>query len=151
MKFVAIHDAARPLTPVEVIDAAFAGAVRVGGSVPVVAEPATLKRVGADGNLAETVSRAGLFQAQTPQCFARAKLVAAFETLGKRGELDGLTDDAQVFEKIGHAVAATAGSAVNLKITTAEDVGLAEAVLRAREHDGTTRARRARRRTKKVL
>ena len=130
IRYVAIQDAARPLTPVEVIDAAFAGAVRVGGSVPVVAEPATLKRVGADGNVMETVSRAGLFQAQTPQCFERAKLAAAFEALGKRGELAGVTDDAQVFEKMGHAVAATMGSVVNLKITTAEDVRVAEGILR---------------------
>jgi len=113
---------------VGVIDAAFAGAVAVGGSVPVVAEPATLKRA-ADGKVVETVDRRGLFQAQTPQCFGRERILEAFESLAAQNLLGGVTDDAQVFERAGLAVAATAGSVLNLKITTAEDVRLAEAIL----------------------
>lgn len=138
--FVGIHDAARPLTPSAVINAAFAGALRHGGSVPCVAEPATLKRVqsvgggygsgaGLDRLVMATVDRAGLYQAQTPQCFARDKLLAAYEALLAAGTIAGVTDDAQIFEKAGLPVAATQGSATNIKITTPEDVQLAQALV----------------------
>lgn len=126
--YVGIHDAARPLAPDELIAAAFAGAVAVGGSVPCLAEPATLKRMGPDGNVFETVLRAGLYQAQTPQCFARRELIAAFEKLLAEDRLADVTDDAQVFERVGRAVKITPGSARNLKITTAEDLELARSV-----------------------
>lgn len=142
--FVAVHDAARPLTPGTVIEAAFTGAVRHGGSVPCLAEPATLKRAtaaekksdakrkvgAADLMVTETVNRAGLYQAQTPQCFNREQLLAAYESLLKKGKLAGVTDDAQVFALAGHPVAATLGTANNLKITTAEDLTLAKALLK---------------------
>lgn len=141
--FVAVHDAARPLTPGTVIDAAFAGALRHGGSVPCLAEPATLKRAAVAKNtggkakrpepdlmVTETVNRAGLYQAQTPQCFIREQLLAAYEFLLKKGKLAGVTDDAQVFALAGHPVTATPGTANNLKITTAEDLTLAKALLK---------------------
>ena len=97
--------------------------------MPCLAEPATLKRQGADGCVRETVDRRGLFQAQTPQCFELAKLLAGYEELLGRGALADVTDDAQVFERMGWPVAMTAGAAVNLKITTAEDAALAAALL----------------------
>ena len=127
--FVAIHDAARPLTPQSVIDAAFQGAVATGGSVPVVLEPATLKRIGPDEKVVATVDRRGLYQAQTPQCFERARLLEAFEGLIAQNRLAGITDDAEVFERMGWPVAATPGCVTNLKITTAEDTELARAIL----------------------
>jgi 2-C-methyl-D-erythritol 4-phosphate cytidylyltransferase len=132
VKYVGIHDAARPLTSPAVIDAAFAGAIRVGGSVPCLPEPATLKRVAGTGDaarVAATIDRSTLFQAQTPQCFDRALLIATYEQLIARGQTAGITDDAQVFEQAGHPVAATPGAADNLKITTAEDVALARALI----------------------
>jgi len=128
--FVAIHDAARPLTPVAVIDAAFAGAISHGGSVPVTPEPATLKRLNPDGTVCQTVDRAGLYQAQTPQCFDRAKLLVAYEKLLASGGLAGVTDDAQVFERCGLPVLGTPGSPTNLKITTAGDLEVAAGYLR---------------------
>jgi 2-C-methyl-D-erythritol 4-phosphate cytidylyltransferase len=128
--YVAVHDAARPLTPSEVIDAAFTGAVAIGGSVPVVPEPATLKRLG-DGQLvSQTVDRAGLYQAQTPQCFDRLQLLQAYRLLIDSGQIAGVTDDASVFERTGRKVIGTPGSPINLKITTTPDVVLAEAILR---------------------
>lgn len=127
--FVAVHDAARPLTPVEVIDAAFRGAVAVGGAVPVLVEPATLKRVAPGGLIIETVDRAGIFQAQTPQCFDRAQLIAAYQELIAGGNIAGVTDDTQVFERTGRKVLGTPGSPLNIKITTTPDVGLAEAMV----------------------
>jgi 2-C-methyl-D-erythritol 4-phosphate cytidylyltransferase len=127
--FVAVHDAARPLTPPSLIEEAFRVAVARGGALPALAEPATLKRCAPDGTVAETVSRANLFQAQTPQCFDFAKLLAAYEALLRKNRLADVTDDAQVFERAGHPVVLTPGSALNLKITTPEDLLLARALV----------------------
>ncbi len=124
--YVAIHDAARPLAPASVIDEAFAAAMG-GGALPCVPEPATLKRQNAEGNVAETIDRRGLYQAQTPQCFDLARLLAGYESLQKQGALADLTDDAQVFERMGWPVAITPGSPLNLKITTPADLALARA------------------------
>ncbi len=118
--WVGVHDAARPLCPQEVIDEAFAATVKHGAGLPCMAEPATLKRRGADGMVMETVDRAGLFQAQTPQCFHLRHLLEGYETLLERNAVADLTDDAQVFERMGRAVPMTGGSAVNMKITTVE-------------------------------
>jgi 2-C-methyl-D-erythritol 4-phosphate cytidylyltransferase len=126
--FVAIHDAARPMTPAAVIDAAFEATKEYGAALPAVAEPATLKRRGHDGLISETVSRQNLFQAQTPQCFGLGKLLAAYEHLLFAHRVEDLTDDAQVYERMGYPVPITAGSALNLKITTADDLGLAKAL-----------------------
>ncbi len=127
-EFVAIHDAARPLCPVAVIDEAFTAAAQTGGALPCVAEPATLKRRADDGCVRETVDRRGLFQAQTPQCFRLADLLEGYRRLVETGTAAELTDDAQVFERMGRPVRITAGSALNLKITTAEDLLLARAI-----------------------
>lgn len=127
--WVGIHDAARPLCPKEVIDAAFAATVKHGAGLPCVAEPATLKRRDADGNVQETVDRANLYQAQTPQCFHLRHLLDGYEELLRRGAVDDLTDDAQVFERMGRQVPITAGSPVNMKVTTPGDLAVARGLL----------------------
>lgn len=124
---VAIHDAARPLTPAAVIDDAFAHASSSGASVPATPEPATLKRC-EGGVVVATVSRRGLFQAQTPQCFERQRLAAAYRQLQQLTPLPEVTDDAQVMELAGFSVSVSKGSALNLKITTAEDLAVARAL-----------------------
>ena len=101
---------------------------RWGGALPCVPEPATLKRQNAEGNVAETIDRRGLYQAQTPQCFDLARLLTGYEALQKQGALADLTDDAQVFERMGWPVAITQGSLLNLKITTPADLALARAL-----------------------
>lgn len=131
-EFVGIHDAARPLCPQAVIDAAFRSTVDHGAGLPCVPEPATLKRRGADGNVVETVDRSVLYQAQTPQCFGLKKLLQGYEELLKKGQVADVTDDAQVYERMGWPVPITAGVASNLKITTVADVALARAILAAR-------------------
>ena len=128
-EFVAIHDAARPLTPTAVIDAVFAAAIEIGAALPVLAEPATLKRVDATGRITATVSRSGLHQAQTPQCFQTKVLQQAFVQAVEAGTLHGVTDDAQLVEMTDQPVRATAGSAMNIKITIGEDLRLAGAIL----------------------
>ena len=86
----------------------------------------TLKRVGGDHTIVETVSREGLWEAQTPQVFRRQLLLEAH---AKRGDF-AATDDAQLVERIGHPVTVVPGSPINLKITTREDLRLAEQALK---------------------
>ncbi len=130
-RFVAVHDAARPLVMDEVIEEAFQAAMAIGGALPCVAEPATLKRRNAEGGVSETVDRKGLYQAQTPQCFELAKLLAGYEKLIFSGQMGDLTDDAQVFERMGLPVTITQGSPTNIKITTGGDIAFARAVVAA--------------------
>ncbi|NNM84426.1 MAG: 2-C-methyl-D-erythritol 4-phosphate cytidylyltransferase [Phycisphaerales bacterium] len=129
ISFVAVHDAARPLTPQSVIDTAFAAARLYGAAVPCVAEPCTLKRMAPDGTVAATVDRQGLHQAQTPQCFKVELLRGAFEKLLARDRVPVITDDAQVCELAGLPVHITAGSSRNLKLTTTEELPVLKALL----------------------
>jgi 2-C-methyl-D-erythritol 4-phosphate cytidylyltransferase len=128
-RFVAVHDAARPLTPRAVIDAAFDAARTHGGALPCVPEPATLKRRADDGSVAQTVDRRDLFQAQTPQCFELLRLLSAYETLHADGRLADVTDDAQLFERMQWPVQITPGAVENLKVTSAGDAAIARALL----------------------
>jgi len=102
----------------------------------------TLKRVEAQtSRIVETVPRAGLWQAQTPQVFRRDWLADAYS---RRGSLPGpITDDAQLVEAAGHAVHVVPGSSVNFKITTKDDLDLAEAVLKAKTVKPPERVARA--------
>jgi len=86
----------------------------------------TLKRV-AGNQIEETVPRANLWEAQTPQVFRRTLLLEAY---AKRGDFVA-TDDAQLVERIGQRVTIVPGSPINLKITTREDLRLAEHALGA--------------------
>ena len=124
--FVAIHDAARPLIIKKWIEDVFAAAVRDGAAIPAVRVASTLKR-GEDGRIVETVSRDQLWAAQTPQVFARKLLLDAF---AKRDGFSA-TDEAQLVERIGHAVTLVESSPLNMKITTQEDFRMAQALLSA--------------------
>ena len=74
----------------------------------------------------ETLSRQDIWEAQTPQVFRRELLLEAY---AKREGLDA-TDDAQLVERLGHPVSIVLGSSLNLKITTQEDLRLAEQALK---------------------
>ncbi|CAN5483406.1 2-C-methyl-D-erythritol 4-phosphate cytidylyltransferase [soil metagenome] len=125
---VAVHDAVRPMTAPLIIDSVFAMAMKTGAAMVAIPLADTLKRV-KDDAVIETVPRAGLWQAQTPQVFRRELLIDAY---AKRGSLKDITDDAQLVEACGHAVTVVTGSISNFKITTPDDFKLAEAVLRAK-------------------
>lgn len=130
VEFVAVHDAVRPLTPPALIDAVFAAARSQGAALPAIPVADTLKRVDGENRVVGTVARTGLWQAQTPQVFRREWLAEAY---AKRGESrTPITDDAEAVESLGHTVVVVPGSAVNFKITTRDDLTLAEAVLKAR-------------------
>ncbi len=124
--FVCIHDAARPCLADEWISQVFAAAEKTDAAICAIPVQGTLKRVGADHKIEETVSRTGLWEAQTPQVFRRQLLLEAH---AKRGDFPA-TDDAQLVERIGHAVTVVAGSPINLKIASREDLRLAEQALK---------------------
>ena len=125
--FVCVHDAARPCLAEVWIDEVFRAAEKTGAAILAVPVANTLKRVGRDRKIEETVARDGLWEAQTPQVFRRQLLVDAH---ARRGDFPA-TDDAQVVERTGHAVTVVPGSPMNVKITTKEDLRLAEQALKA--------------------
>ncbi len=130
--FVAVHDAARPCLADEWIDAVFAAATKTGAAILATPISGTVKRVGKDPvtkvqSIQETVSREGLWEAQTPQVFRRQLLLEAY---ARRGGAPA-TDDAQLVERLGHKVTIVCGSPMNLKITTKDDLRLAAALLKA--------------------
>jgi 2-C-methyl-D-erythritol 4-phosphate cytidylyltransferase len=129
-EFVAIHDAARPCLTPELIAGVFAQAVKTGAALLGVPITDTIKRADPQNKVQATEPRQGLWLAQTPQVFRRDWLTAAYAA---RSSLKGpITDDAQLIEAAGHPVHLVAGSTTNVKITTREDLMLAEAVLKAR-------------------
>ena len=127
---VAIHDGARPLVSREVVEAAIAAAASGSAAAPAVPVKDTVKEPDR-GIVTATPDRSRLFAVQTPQVFdtdlIRTALTRAVE--------DGisLTDDCAAVERMGVPVALTQGSYTNLKITTPEDLAVAEALLEWRE------------------
>lgn len=125
--YVCVHDAARPCLANEWVDRIFEAAQHSGAAILAIPVAGTLKRVGPNNQIQETVSRTGLWEAQTPQVFRRQLLLDAY---AQRGEFQP-TDDAQLVERLGHPVTVVPGSPVNLKIATKEDLRLAEQALKA--------------------
>jgi 2-C-methyl-D-erythritol 4-phosphate cytidylyltransferase len=125
--FVTVHDAVRPMTAMSHIDAVFAKARETGAAMLAVPVADTLKRVDpTTQTIKETVSRENLWQAQTPQVFRRDWLCEAYAQRGAFGP--NITDDAQLVEAAGHPVSVVVGSPLNFKITTQDDLKLAEKV-----------------------
>lgn len=124
--YVAIHDAARPCLTDEAITDVFDAAEKTGAAILASPIYGTIKKVGADLKVDETVSRDGLWQAQTPQVFRKNVLLSAYDSFQ-----GSATDDAQVVEAAGHPVAIVKGPPSNLKITTKDDLKIAESILKA--------------------
>ncbi len=121
---VLVHDAARPLVDVAVIERLLVPLSEgFDGAVPVLAVADTLKSV-RDGAIVETVNREGLVAAQTPQAFLAEPLRRAFA-----GDLSGATDCASLVERAGGRVAAIEGDPRLLKVTTPADLALVESWL----------------------
>ncbi|MGI9428809.1 MAG: 2-C-methyl-D-erythritol 4-phosphate cytidylyltransferase [Bythopirellula sp.] len=123
---IAVHDAARPCLAEKWLDAVFEAAQRDGAAL--LAEPvsATLKRVGSNQQVESTVDRQNLWQAQTPQVFRRELITKAYAARGGKP----VTDDATLVEQLGEKVTVVPGSPLNVKITTREDLKLAEQILK---------------------
>ncbi len=126
---VLVHDAARPLVSADVIDRVLDAAREHGAALPGVPPVATIKRE-EDGLCAETVDRATLREAQTPQGFARKRLSRAFAA-AMRDRVSG-TDEASLVERLGEPVRLVEGERRNLKVTVPEDLQMAEALLAGR-------------------
>jgi 2-C-methyl-D-erythritol 4-phosphate cytidylyltransferase len=125
--FVCVHDAARPCLTDAWIDEIFAAAEKTGAAIFATPIVGTLKRVGSDKKIQETVPRDGLWEAQTPQVFRRQLLLDAY---AKRAGFNA-TDEAQLVERLGQPVAIVPGSPINIKVTTKEDLRFAEHALKA--------------------
>jgi 2-C-methyl-D-erythritol 4-phosphate cytidylyltransferase len=128
---VVVHDAARPLAPSELFERAIRELERSGADAVIAAAPVsdTIKEVSSDGRtVARTLDRSTLWAVQTPQVFRRQALERA---LG--GASDGLlaqaTDDAWLVERLGGTVRVVESSPTNIKVTTAVDLRVAEALM----------------------
>ena len=125
--FVAIHDAARPCIHADLIEDVFQSAIKNRAAIPAIQVYSTLKK-SSDGKVVEkTVDRTGLYLAQTPQVFDRKLIQDAYAS---RGDLQP-TDEAQLLESQGHPVCLVAGSPLNIKVTTKDDMRMATACLDA--------------------
>jgi 2-C-methyl-D-erythritol 4-phosphate cytidylyltransferase len=120
---VVIHDGARPFVTPPMIDSVLAGARLTGAALCAIPMPDTVKRANLSGLVRSTVSREGLWLAQTPQAFQVDLLLRAHQA----SDIDA-TDDASLVELLGEPVRIVLGSAHNLKITLPEDLALGEAL-----------------------
>ncbi|CPW87259.1 Putative 2-C-methyl-D-erythritol 4-phosphate cytidylyltransferase [Mycobacteroides abscessus subsp. bolletii] len=127
--WILVHDAARPLTPPDMIARIVAELHTGRGAViPAVAVADTIKSIDIHGDVIGTPDRAGLRAVQTPQGFAADVLRRAYAAAG-----DIATDDAALVEQIGESVHVVEGDRLAFKITTTLDMTLAEAILSATE------------------
>lgn len=123
---VMIQDAVRPFIDHALLDRCFAALVAGADAVlPAVAVPDTLKRGSPDGKVIETVPRAGLFAAQTPQCFRFGPILSAHIQAAASGRSD-FTDDASIAEWAGMPVMLVEGSVDNVKLTVKRDIAMAD-------------------------
>jgi 2-C-methyl-D-erythritol 4-phosphate cytidylyltransferase/2-C-methyl-D-erythritol 2,4-cyclodiphosphate synthase len=118
---VLVHDAARPFVTRVHVERLLAALELADGAVPTLPVPDTLKR--GDGLVEETISRDGLWRAQTPQAFRFGRLKAAYRRWPASEEP---TDDASVMERAGGHVAMTPGDPMLMKLTYPEDFMMAE-------------------------
>lgn len=127
---IAIHDGARPLVSQDLLEKVIARAEVTGAAAPAVPVKDTIKRA-VSGIVDSTPDRAELYAVQTPQVFEASLIKGALENALKEGAV--LTDDCSAVERIGMKVSLTEGEYSNLKITTPEDLAIAEALLEWRE------------------
>ncbi len=124
MPLLCIHDGARPLVSGQVISAAIQAAAEHGAATAALPVKDTIKR-SRDGFSDGTVPRDGLMRIQTPQVFSRSLYLRAYQAAAGKE----YTDDCQLLEALGIPVAFSRGDEWNLKLTTEEDLLLAEAML----------------------
>ncbi|MFH1037589.1 MAG: 2-C-methyl-D-erythritol 4-phosphate cytidylyltransferase [PVC group bacterium] len=128
-RVVLIHDGDRPFIGRKIITAVLEGAA-AGGAIAAVPVKDTVKRVDGDGVIIDTPARTGLWLAQTPQGFPFETILAAHQKAREEGW--AATDDASMVERLGVTVRAVEGSYENIKVTTLEDLALAEVILKSR-------------------
>lgn len=128
---VVIHDGARPFVTEGMLAAAISTAKDMGAAIIGVPVKDTIKVINEDMQVANTPAREFLWAIQTPQAFNFSLLKGAYE---QRAQFHGLTDDAMLLEKLGYPVKVLMGSYENIKITTPDDLLLAQEILKKGEN-----------------
>jgi 2-C-methyl-D-erythritol 4-phosphate cytidylyltransferase/2-C-methyl-D-erythritol 2,4-cyclodiphosphate synthase len=123
VRFVAVHDAARPLVSHALLDRLIATAMQYGTAIPALPVQDTLKRSEDGRTVQATVPREGLYRVQTPQVFRADWLIEAHRRAAEEG-FEQATDDAQLLERAGYPVYLAEGDPRNLKLTTPDDLHL---------------------------
>ncbi len=126
-RWVVIHDGARPCITADLIERGLDEAGQTGAAIAAVPVKETLKVVDAERLIRDTPKRGDLWLAQTPQVFRFDIMMQAHQRVKEE-----VTDDAAMAEALGHKVRVYMGSYRNVKVTTPEDLALAEIVLRER-------------------
>ena len=129
---VVIHDGVRPFVTREMIEDSIHSAQRFGAVVIAMPVKETIKMADADGTVLKTLDRESLWQIQTPQTFQAHVIKEAYQKATENGFVG--TDDASLVERLGMKVHILPGSYTNIKITTPEDLILANLFLRMRAH-----------------
>lgn len=124
--FIAVHDGARPFAGKEVFERTLAAAQASGAAIAAVPVKNTIKIVDGANNVVTTPQRSALYAVQTPQIFKAELLRRAYSAENLAGA--AVTDDASLVERLGVKVAVALGSYENIKITTPEDLLLAERI-----------------------
>ena len=126
--WVIIHDGARPLVTVDLIERGLEAAMETGAAIAAVPVTDTIKVAGEDRIVMGTPPRQSLWAVQTPQVFRADIIIKAYQNVK-----DDVTDDASLVEQLGYKVKLYMGSYDNIKITTPNDLALAEILWRERE------------------
>jgi 2-C-methyl-D-erythritol 4-phosphate cytidylyltransferase len=129
VEFIAVHDAVRPCITERLINDVFARAEKTGAAMLAVPVSDTLKQVDPNKQVKATMPRQNVWLAQTPQVFRRDWLHEVYENRTRLGA--NFTDDAQLMEAAGYAVHVVEGATTNIKITTKQDLFLADAILKS--------------------
>jgi 2-C-methyl-D-erythritol 4-phosphate cytidylyltransferase len=127
---ILIHDGVRPLVSVDTIEACIHGAKISGSCIPAILPVDTPKQVNDQGVITHTIARETLRMAQTPQAFQLPIIRKAYQEANLKGWQ--ATDDASLVERMGEKVHIIPGEQENLKITTAQDLALAQIYLSRR-------------------
>ena len=130
-ELVAVHDAARPLATPDLVTRVIEAAARYGAAIAAVPMQDTPKVAGSSEMIVTTLNRRWLWLAQTPQVFARELLQQALERADSRGI--NATDESAMVESLGREVRVVEGSWENFKVTTPEQLKVAELILQIRE------------------
>jgi 2-C-methyl-D-erythritol 4-phosphate cytidylyltransferase len=138
VEWVAVHDGVRPCVTPDQILAVIEAAARADGAVLAVPLHDTPKQVGPDGVIQTTLLRSHIWLAQTPQVFR----LSALREAHARAAADGVigTDDAALMERLGARIVVVEGSTVNVKITTPDDLPVAERWLASRGMEAAVRS-----------
>ena len=137
--YVLIHDGARPLADAALISRCIEAVQKERACIAAVPVKDTIKEIGSNGTVEQTIDRSKLYAIQTPQCFEYPLILTAYSKLFRQaatGQMspEGITDDASVVELMTEqSVKLVQGDYRNIKVTTPEDIVVAEALLKSKK------------------